>query len=143
MKKISPPSIYLDVYNDEVGRGVFALRAFSKGEIIEEAPIFLIEEDFSSLPEAFKNRVFNWRYMTKTSAKHAIALGYGSMYNHCDDPNVVYKADHENNLLILIANRAIAPYEHLTVNYDQEPDISMPDEVTWFDKRGIQKLDIH
>jgi len=143
MKKISPPNIYIDIYNDEVGRGVFSLRAFSRGEVIEEAPIFLLEEGYSTLPEAFRDRVFNWCYMTNTPTKTAIALGYGSLYNHCDDPNVVYQADHKNQILRLIANTAIAPHEHLTVNYDQEPDITMPDEVTWFDKHGVKKLDTY
>lgn len=142
MKKIKPPHVYVGMVDPEVGRGVFAIRAFFKGELVEEAPVFILEEKYPDVPKEFKNRVFRWGMMTGTDAGIAIALGYGSIYNHSDRPNLIYKADDKNKILRFRARRAIDPDEQLTIHYRQENDGGLPDKEEWFQKEGIEKKEL-
>lgn len=125
--------------DNEIGRGIFAKRAFFSKEIIEEAPIFILEERYSEIPKEFQNRVFRWGNMTGTGVGIAIALGYGSIYNHSDRPNVIYEADAKNKILKFKARRAIDPGEQLTIHYRQENDGGLPEKEEWFQKEGIEK----
>jgi SET domain-containing protein len=142
MSKIKPPHIYIDIVSEKIGWGVFAARSFFKDEVIEDAPVFLLEEKYSDIPKEFQNRIFRWGLMTGTSAGRAVALGYGSIYNHSDRPNVVYEADDQNKVLRFRAKRVIDPGEQLTIHYRQENDGSLPDQEEWFETEGIEKLDI-
>jgi hypothetical protein len=47
----------------------------------------------------------------------AIALGYGSLYNHATDPVADYKMDYVDQSISFFAIRPIAVGEEITVNY--------------------------
>ena len=47
----------------------------------------------------------------------AIALGYGSLYNHSDDANAEYTKDAQSNTIAFTARRDISPGEEVTVTY--------------------------
>lgn len=68
------------------GRGVFARRPIESGEVIETCPVLVLPsgsiEDFSAGIGAY---VFEWG-----RGKLALALGYGSLYNHSYRPNARY-----------------------------------------------------
>lgn len=58
-----------------------------------------------------------------------VALGFGSIYNHTDNPNAMYK-EHEKELTIdFIALRDIQKDEEITVNYVQGNNNKNP---LWF-----------
>lgn len=142
MDKIDAPALYINSISDALGRGVFSNQAFAAGDTIELAPVFIIEECYSEIPKQFQNRVFRWGLMTGTGKKLAVALGYGSLYNHSDTPNLTYTADHENNVLIFIARKAIQQHEQLTIHYNQENDGTLPENADWFQTEKITKIDI-
>lgn len=139
---IKTPHIQVRHISSEIGRGVFSIRAFFKDEVIEISPVFVLDEKYSDLPKAFKDRVFNWGYLTGKKSSRAIALGYGSMYNHSDTPNLRYEADYENKTLKFITTRAIDPGEHLTIHYDHADGKNRPAENGWFGQHEIPKKDI-
>ena len=68
------------------GRGVFARRAIRKGEVFETCPVLVVPaaaiEDYST---GFGPYVFEWG-----EGKVALALGFGSLYNHSYRPNARY-----------------------------------------------------
>ncbi len=103
------------------GRGVFARRPIEEGEVIETCPVLVLPagsiEDFS---EGLGAYVFEWG-----RGKLALALGYGSLYNHSYQPNARY-ADLPDRTKLFTAIRNIAAGEEITVNYNGEPDDKTP-----------------
>jgi uncharacterized protein len=103
------------------GRGVFARRPIEEGEVIETCPMLVLApgaiEDFSTGLGAY---VFEW-----SRGKLALALGYGSLYNHSYRPNARY-ADLAGQTKLFTAIRDIAAGEEITVNYNGEPEDQTP-----------------
>ncbi len=46
-----------------------------------------------------------------------VALGYGSLYNHSDTPNARYIKDADANVVVIVAEEAIAPGDEITMRY--------------------------
>ncbi len=103
------------------GRGVFARRPIEEGEVIETCPVLILPassiEDFSDGLGAY---VFEWG-----RGRLALALGYGSLYNHSYRPNARY-ADLADRTKLFTAIRDIAAGEEITVNYNGEPGDRTP-----------------
>lgn len=100
------------------GRGVFARKPIRKGTIIERAPIIQIpiSEVFSGAPRTkLADYVFVWRKDTV-----AVALGYGSLYNHSYQPNASYYGAGPRTQ-VFRAIRDIRAGEEITVNYNGSP----------------------
>lgn len=115
------------------GRGVFAARDIAAGTVFERAPVILIpkEQVFGNTPEARHSAriswyVFAWDGVTKRNYV-ALALGYGSIYNHSYTPNARYKPE-APDMLMFNALRDIACGEEITINYHGEPDDTRPVE---------------
>jgi hypothetical protein len=56
-------------------------------------------------------------YFGKNKERVALALGYGSLYNHSDNPNVIYKIKPKEMLIDFIAIKDIKKNSELTFNY--------------------------
>ena len=100
------------------GRGVFARRAIRKGELIEKVPMLVLpaEQYHDSLGGTdLANYCFNWKEGTV-----ALALGYGSLYNHSYKPNARYE-DVWPQTKEFTAIRDIEAGEEITVNYNGKP----------------------
>lgn len=105
------------------GRGVFAVRDIPAGVVIERAPVILIPRAQvfgDSLDARRAGRlswyVFDWEGITK---RHyvALALGYGSIYNHSPSPNARCEPE-PPDVLGFHATRDIASGEEITINYN-------------------------
>ncbi len=59
--------------------------------------------------------VFEWAGLTKRPYV-ALALGYGSIYNHSADANLTYDPD-PPDVLAFTTTRAVAAGDELTINY--------------------------
>jgi uncharacterized protein len=132
MKKLSPSDmIYLKDSNIEnAGRGVFAIRAIKTNELIEKCPIIEIPEDNpSNLNEGILITYFY--YFGKKKKGQALALGFGSIYNHSRQPNALYKIKQNEEIIEFIAIKEIKKDDEITVNYNY----SNPDDKTplWFE----------
>ena len=99
------------------GRGVFAARPFHEGEVIEVCPVIALSAaDAVKLDDThLYNYYFGWGPDGKAAA---IALGYGSLYNHADDPNAAYRKDQAGGTIIFAALRAIGAGEEIFVRYN-------------------------
>lgn len=108
------------------GRGVFAKKHFGTGEVIEQAPVIIIQHEQWELIE--KTTFYNYCYDWGDDA--ALALGYGSLYNHSYYPNAIYVKKYEDASVEFVALRDIEPDEEITINYNSSPSDVSP---LWFD----------
>lgn len=99
------------------GRGVFALRPFRRGEVIERVPVIVLPlavlEDGPEV-NPLADYCFAWGEKTV-----ALALGYGSLYNHSYSPNARYD-DLGPRTKVFSAIKDIAAGEEITVSYNGE-----------------------
>ena len=108
------------------GRGVFAARDFKGGDVIEECPILPVPGEQASLLDETDLSGFTFEW----DGGVAVALGFGSLYNHSWTPNARYDHDYERGLVVYSAVRAIDAGEEITVNYSGDPDGRIE---LWFD----------
>ena len=135
---IQPSDLCVKDTGTDMGRGVFAKRSFEEGEVVEVATVLVLKTDFDALPELLQNYVFNWTALTAgASDQHALALGYGSMYNHDNPANLRYGADIGKGVMRYVAARPIQEGEELTINYNAWGGVPASDHDNWFDRRGI------
>lgn len=99
------------------GRGVVANRWFRAGETIERSPVLVVPRDqVSRIRETcLSSYYFEWGDDCKQAA---IALGYGSLYNHSYTPNARYEFRESEECLEFIALCDIEPSEEITINYN-------------------------
>ncbi len=119
----------LEVFDDPGrGRGVRAMRPFQRGEVIERSHVIVVpKEEWSRIETTtFANYRFLW------GDDSAIALGFGSLFNHSFSPNARYFRVFEKRELHFFALADIAAGEAITVNYNGEPDDRT---ALWFDAR--------
>lgn len=102
------------------GRGIFALSTIDKGVCIEQAPVIVIPEDeiIHIRRTVFYNYFFKWGETLKDAA---IALGYGSLFNHSYQPNAMFKLRLDQLYIDFITLKPIQPGEEITVNYNGDP----------------------
>jgi hypothetical protein len=99
-------------------RGVIAGRYYKKRECIERCPVLLIPiEQYEIIAKTiFDKYIFEW-----TSSYDALALGYGSLYNHSYNANCIYRLDYKNKLISIYAVEVIRAGQEITINYNRQP----------------------
>ncbi len=140
MNPIQPADIYVKDTGTIKGRGVFALRDFVAGEIVEECPVIILLRAYEQLPPRIKTMVFNWGNLAKTTPSYALALGFGSLYNHDNPANLLYEAMPIDNTIAYIAVRAIKKDEELTINYNAGGGSHLSVEDSWFIQHNIAPI---
>ena len=96
------------------GRGVFARKAILKGTIFETVPLLVVKQD-DIIASTLMDYVYAW-----TGSTVALALGYGSLYNHSFKPNARYD-DLSQQRKEFTAIRDIEAGEEITINYNGDP----------------------
>jgi hypothetical protein len=134
------PEVYLQDTGTIKGRGVYARRDFAEGEVIEECAVILFHTPFFMVPAEIKNVVFNWGVLARTTESSALALGYGSLYNHGEPANMRYMANPQAGTLLYIAARAIKADEELTINYNAIGGGATWGDNNWFDRMQLRPL---
>jgi hypothetical protein len=106
------------------GRAVIARRAIAEGEVFERVPVLLIPQSQVFGPDEIAKRatriswyVFQW--LETKRGYVALALGYGSIYNHSDTPNAAYSMEMPD-ILSFHALRPIAAGEEILISYAGE-----------------------
>ena len=128
---------YLAQTGTPKGMGVFASRDIEAGEVVEVAPVILLKTGFEDLELGLKQRVFNWERLASLQGVSAIALGYGSMYNHDNPANMRYKSVSDGQAITFTAARDIRRGEELTINYNETGGEPVSDEDIWFESCGV------
>lgn len=99
------------------GYGVFATKKIKKNQKIEECYFILSPKGGDKKLEDF---------YFDANGKYAIILGYGSIYNHSDEPNADYTINLKNRIATFKANKMIKKGEEIFVSYGEK----------WFSSRG-------
>ena len=111
----------LTVAHGPRGRGVFATRAFAKGEVIETCPtVEVADADVSG-------RLNDYVFTSLKDGDVVLVLGHGMLYNHSPTPNVEY-VEGEPSTIMFRALRRVRPGDELTIDYGEE----------WWATRGLQ-----
>ena len=131
---------YLAPTGTPKGMGVFASRDIEAGEVVEVAPVIQLHTGFKNLEMDLKRRVFNWERLASIPGGCAIALGYGSVYNHDNPANMRYRSAFDGQAITFIAARAIRRGEELTINYNRTGGEPVSDEDVWFAVCGVDPL---
>lgn len=109
MDKEYTPSIFKEPKKLRLGKshgvGVFAAADIKAGEVVEEIPMLSQTDSFLS------------DYTFGHNKQHLLALGYGSLYNHSDDPNITHSISPQGNIITYTANRDIAEGTQCTISY--------------------------
>src|SRR6516162_6914291 len=114
------------------GRGVFAARRFEAGETIEVCPVIALSEtDARTLDgTGLYAYYFGWGKEGKAAA---IALGYGSLYNHSPSPNALHQKHVSEGTMSVVAVRRIDRGEEIFIRYDTGAGGDM--QQMWFEIR--------
>jgi SET domain-containing protein len=95
------------------GRGVFALRAIGRGEVIETAPALLVPR--SQGDDLITSFLSHYMFQTDAGGRYVIGLGFTSLFNHGDKPNAEFYASMDR--IVIKARRPIAAGAEITVDY--------------------------
>ncbi|MDK2975169.1 MAG: uncharacterized protein PWP08_1540 [Methanofollis sp.] len=129
--RIVRPEVYVGPTRG-CGRGVFAARAYAPGERIEVCPVIVCgEAEASALLDRTElhNYYFAWG---EGDGGCAIALGFGSLYNHSYRPNADHVRNFQDGTIAITACRPIDTGEEITINYMGAIDCREP---VWFETR--------
>ena len=91
------------------GRGVFALKDYKKGEVIEVCPC--ISDKKANFSDKVKDYLFGYDKETGL-----LAFGYCSLYNHSDDYNALWKVLSKEKLKIF-ATKDIKEGDEIFISY--------------------------
>ena len=117
MKLFASGKVYVgDSKIPNAGRGVFARVNIKKGEVIERCPIIEVpKSDVSNLRKSVLVTYFF--YFGKNKERLAVALGFGSIYNHSYKPNAAYKIKAKEMVMDFVALKAIKKGKEITFDY--------------------------
>lgn len=101
----------IEVSEGRLGRGVFARRAITAGEIVELCPTLEVEDDAAS--GTLRDYVFS---SNEDENVAILPLGWGTLYNHSPDANCEH-VEHGPGLIAYVARRDVRAGEELTINY--------------------------
>lgn len=104
------------------GRGVFALRDFKMGDIIEICPCLEIEEDTYNTFDDFCMSFPTWDdYGEESGCMYVLPLGYGMLYNHSEtDFHAEWGFSFCARVVQLTAIRPIAEGEEIFIYYGED-----------------------
>lgn len=119
------------------GNGVFTGAPILRGDLIEICPVLVMKEGEMALLD--KTTLYDYYFLWGDDEKQcAIALGYGSLYNHFAPSNADYFMYYEEKYIEIIAVKHIKAGEEITINYHGDPNDASP---TWFMEDGIKRED--
>jgi uncharacterized protein len=114
------------------GRGVFTARKILAGEPVEICPVIVLKVgDVEHLDKTvLYDYYFLWEDEDKPETKTcAMALGFGSLYNHIAPSNADYEMDFEEQTIKIFAVRDIPAGAEIMINYNGDPEDATP---PWF-----------
>lgn len=111
------------------GQGVFAARAIEPGEIIEICPVLLFpKQELEFIRRTvLEDYYFDWG---DDGQWYAIALGYGSLYNHSYEPNAEYGMDFGASTIDVYCIQPIPAGMEICINYNGDSENKT---LVWFE----------
>ena len=115
MIHIKPPHTIEIKESPGKGLGVFATTLIYEGEIIETCHLITLPIDHTT-GHILTDYRFNWP-QGLNAQEQVIALGYGSLYNHSNNPNARWEDHPEHKAFNFIATQNIFSGEEICVYY--------------------------
>ena len=114
------------------GRGIFTVNEIPEGSLIEICPMIVLPEEDVEIIHGTKlhDYYFTWGIDQKQCA---IALGFGSLYNHYKNSNAEYNLNLADETIEIIAVKKILSGKEITINYNGE---SGDGKSVWFEKQN-------
>ena len=101
---------------------MFSSDFIAAGTLIEICPVIVFSsEDLKLIHQTYLHDYYFLWTDEENGSEGAIALGYGSLYNHSYDPNSEYYTNTEQQTLDVFAIKDIAAGEEITFNYNGMP----------------------
>jgi SET domain-containing protein len=107
--------------------GMFCTEDISAGSVIEICPIIVL-----TAKEAIgidRDHILYQYYFEWKGKRIALALGYGSLYNHAAKPNAFFEPDYEDEQILFKAAEDIPAGTEIVVDYHA----GTPDVPLWFE----------
>ncbi|MEL7425651.1 MAG: SET domain-containing protein [Bacteroidota bacterium] len=123
------PFLYIQSTSKK-GRGVFTAQKIPAGSHIETCPVLILSKKDTS--RIHKTKLHDYYFLWGKKGESAIALGFGSIYNHAKKPNAEYAMDLENNSIDIFAIRKITAGQEITINY---MDGGVQESELWFKEK--------
>ena len=117
------------------GLGVVATDNIVKSEIIESCPLIVLSPDkrldksWKRLHRVMLETMLSQHHFWWTAQYGALALGYGSLYNHSSEPNADIVKYIKRRKMVFVANQTIHEGDEITICY----------RCVWFDVVGGKK----
>jgi SET domain-containing protein len=112
----NPPKVF--VHPSPIhGLGVFAAQDILQGEIIEKCPLLRLDIDEKN--ELFADFRFWWTENEKRLF-YVMAMGYGSFYNHSNEPNSYFFSNKKTFTVDFVSTKNIKKGEEIFVDYGGE-----------------------
>lgn len=106
-------------------QGVFAVKEFYPGDIIEISPVILLAKSEREYLQT--TSFFSYYFLINNETTPvAIGLGYSSLYNHAYKANAVYTISLKNASITIKSCKSIRPGDEITLNYNGNPDDETP-----------------
>ncbi len=100
------------------GWGVFTLSALPADTLVESAPFLLLDLASAQHPPLCD---YSFRLTDNAKSPHyeqrALVLGWGSLYNHADEPSLHYQLRLKQRLFEYVTTRDVPAGEQLFVSY--------------------------
>jgi uncharacterized protein len=114
-----------------MGRGVFANSDLKKNQVIEIAPVIVMNrDDRVHLDKTLlHDYIFEWG---EKKDQCCMALGYIPLYNHSYQSNCEYEMNFKKQTITVRTVRAIRAGEELFINYNGDWNSSKP---LWFEAK--------
>jgi len=120
------PNLY--IAQTEHGRGVFTAAPIEDGSVIEVCHVIILPK--AELPIIHKTHLHDYYFLWGVEMEQcALALGYGSLYNHAIQPNANFILDFANDTIDIEAIADIEAGAEITINYHGAPG---DEEPLWF-----------
>jgi uncharacterized protein len=107
--------------------GMFCTEDILADSVIEICPILVIPGEQAK--QIVRGYILYEYYFEWKKDSIALALGYGSLYNHSQTPNALFEADYKNQYIIFKASTTIPAGTEILVDYHA----GNPDEQVWFE----------
>ncbi len=106
---------------------MFCTEDIQSESVIEICPIIVIPGEQAR--EIVRGYVLYEYYFEWKKDSIALALGYGSLYNHSAQPNAVFEPDFKSQYIIFTSLKEIPAGQEILIDYHA----GTPDEKVWFE----------
>ena len=98
------------------GLGIFTAEDIPAGSLLEICPVIVLPAE--ELDAIHQTKLHDYYFLWgEDQDRPAIALGFGSVYNHSTSPNAEFLVQYDDDTLHFVAIRDVEAGEEITVDY--------------------------